>query len=68
MAARMELRVEWKRREEESEAAASGEWWWKLLEVVHRYYRTYVMFICIVQITYLHTLSMMLRHSICKSM
>lgn len=35
MAARMELRVEWKRREEESEAAASGEWWWKLLEVVH---------------------------------
>lgn len=50
MAARMELRVEWKRREEESEAAASGEWWWKLLEVVHRYYRTYVMFICIVQI------------------
>ena len=50
MAARMELRVEWKRREEESEAAESGEWWWKLLEVVHRYYRTYVMFICIVQI------------------
>ena len=48
MAARMELRVEWKRREEESEGG--GVWWWKLLEVVHRYYRTYVMFICIVQI------------------
>ena len=63
MAARMELRVEWKRREEESEGG--GVWWWKLLEVVLSYL-CYVHMYC--TNNYLHTLSMMLRHSICKSM
>lgn len=62
MAARMELRVEWKRREEESEGggAASGEgmwWWWKLLEVV----LSYLVLMCHMYCTnYISTLSICL--------